>query len=100
MEWRGLDVKGPAFRVSPAVSSSGALSLEDGGKLRAERGWDTAWGDMGRQPGRRGDVARGDLGRQSAMRATRGSKLVRDHLLLAQGQCIWAASKCSHFGRM
>ena len=29
-------MKGPAFRVSPAVSSSGALSLEDGGKLRVE----------------------------------------------------------------
>lgn len=44
-------MKGPAFRVSPAVSSSSALSLEDGGKPRAEQGRDTARGHMGRQPG-------------------------------------------------
>lgn len=79
LEWQGMDVKGPAFRVSPAISSSGALSLEDGGKpRRAEQG---------------GDAARGDAGRQLA-------KLIRDHSLPARGQCVWAASKRSHFGRM
>lgn len=47
-----MDVKGPAFRVSPAISSSGALSLEDGGKpRRAGQGGDAARGDAGMQPG-------------------------------------------------
>ena len=60
-----MDVKGPACRVSPAISSSGALSLEDGGKpRRAGQGGDQGGkaelppglGGRGVLPGRGGET--------------------------------------------